>query len=85
MVQGVSVGVAPVLQVDAEAVVALVGQQVELLVAQPVLSSRLAEAVAVIRPGAVEAHRAVAPPLKHRPPPTWWTNPETWETLTGGF
>lgn len=48
MVQGVSVGVAPVLQVDAEAVVGLVGQQVQVLVAEPVFSSRLAEAVAVL-------------------------------------
>lgn len=39
VVQGVSVGVAPVLQVNTEAVVALVGQQVEVLVAQPVFSA----------------------------------------------
>lgn len=48
VVHGVSVVVAPVLQVDAEAVVAVVGEQMELLVAQPVFSSRLAKAPAVL-------------------------------------
>lgn len=48
VVRGVSVVVAPVLQVDAEAAVAVVGQQVERLVAQPVFSSRIAKAVTVL-------------------------------------
>lgn len=71
VVQGVSVGVAPVLQVYAEAVMATVRQQVELLVAQPVLSSRFTEAATVLQPAAVKAHRSVTPPLKHRPASTW--------------
>lgn len=62
--------VAPVLQVDAEAAVAVVGQQVERLVAQPVFSSRIAKAVTVLGPAAVKTHRAVATPLEHRPAPT---------------
>lgn len=70
VVQGVSVGVAPVLHVNAEAVVALAGQQVELLVPQPVFPLRLTEAIAVFRPAAVEIHRAVMPPLEHRPTAT---------------
>lgn len=74
MVHGVSVVVAPVLQVDAEAVVAVVGQQVELLVAQPVFSSRLPKAAAVLRPAAVKTHRAVTAPLEHCPAPAWCTH-----------
>lgn len=70
VVKGVSVGVAPVLHIDAEAVVTLVGQQVELLVPQPVFSSRLTEAIAVLPPGAVKIHRTVSPPLEHGPTAT---------------
>lgn len=69
VVRGVSVVVAPALQVDAEATVTVVGQLVERLVAQPVLSSRIAKAVTVLRPAAVKTHRAVATPLEHRPAP----------------
>lgn len=67
VVGGVSALAAPVLQLDAQAVVALAGQQVERLVAQPVLAVRVAEAASVVSPAAVEAHRAVATPLEHRP------------------
>lgn len=50
------VGVAPVLQVNAEAVVALVRQPVQVLVPQPVFTSRLAKAITVLRPSTVETH-----------------------------
>lgn len=71
MVPGVSVAVAPVLQVDAEAVVTAVGQYVKLLVAQPVFPPGLPKATAVLQPTTVKTHGAIAPPLKHRPPATW--------------
>lgn len=64
-------GVAPILHVDTEAVRALIGQQVEALVAQPVFSFGLTEAVSIFRPTPVKAHRTVTPPLKYRPAPTW--------------
>lgn len=67
VVGGVSALAAPVLQLNAEAVVAVVRQQVERLVSQPVFPPGVAEAVAVVRPAAVKAHRAIAPLLEHRP------------------
>lgn len=67
VVGGVSALTAPILQLDAEAVVAVVRQQVDRLVPQPVFPPRVAEAVAVVRPSAIEAHRAVAALLEHRP------------------
>lgn len=63
--------VAPVLQVDAEAVLALAAQVVDVVVSQPELGVQVAEAVPVLPPAAVEAHRAVQAPLDHRPATTW--------------
>lgn len=63
--------VAPVLQVDAEAVLALAAQFVDVVVAQPELGVQVAEAVPVVPPAAVEAHRAVQAPLDHRPAAAW--------------
>ena len=74
LVESVSVDMAPVLQVDTKAVVALVGQQVEVLVAQPVFSSWFTEAITVLRPTAVKTDQAISPTLKHCPAPTWCTH-----------
>lgn len=71
LVEGVLVLVAPVLQVDAEAVLALAAQVVDVVVAQPELGVQVAEAVPVVPPAAVEAHRAVQAPLDHRPAAAW--------------
>lgn len=56
LIEGVSVGVAPVLHVNAEAVVTLVGQQVNLMVSQPVFSSWFTEAISVFGPASVKVH-----------------------------
>lgn len=48
VVQCMFVGVAPVLKVYTEAVKTLVGQQMQVLVAQPVFSSWLTETIAVL-------------------------------------
>lgn len=74
LVKGVSVDVAPVLQVDAQAVVTLVGEQVKVLVAQPVFPSRLTKAIPVLGPATVKIQRAVTPTLKNRPTTTWCTH-----------
>lgn len=63
--------VAPVLQVDAEAVLALAAQVVNVVISQPELGVQVAEAVPVVPPAAVEAHRAVQAPLDHRPAASW--------------
>lgn len=63
--------VAPVLQVDAEAVLALAAQVMDVIVSQPELGVQITKAVPVIPPAAVEAHRAVQTPLDHRPAASW--------------
>lgn len=62
--------VAPVLQVDSEAVVSLGAQLMYVFVAQPELRVQVAESILVLPPAAVEAHRAVNTPLDHRPATT---------------
>lgn len=63
--------VAPVLQVDAEAVLALAAQVMDVVVSQPELGVQITKAVLVVPPAAVEAHRAVQTPLDHRPAASW--------------
>lgn len=71
LVEGVLVFVAPVLQVDAEAVLALAAQVMDVVVSQPELGVQVAETVPVVPPAAVEAHRAILAPLYHRPAASW--------------
>lgn len=59
--------VAPVLQVDAEAVVSLGAQDVDVIVAQPELGVQVPKTVPVVPPAAVEAQGAVGAPLDHSP------------------
>lgn len=63
--------VAPVLQVDPEAVLSLGAQLVDVLVAQPELRVQVAETVPVVPPVPVKAHRPVDTPLDHGPAATW--------------
>ncbi|PWA33369.1 hypothetical protein CCH79_00014140, partial [Gambusia affinis] len=53
LIQGVPMGVAPVLHVNAEAVVTLVGQQMNMMVAQPVFSSCFTKTISVFSPATV--------------------------------
>lgn len=63
--------VAPVLQVDAEAVLALAAEIMDVVVSQPELRVQIPKAVPVVPPVAVEAHRAVQTPLDYRPATSW--------------
>lgn len=63
--------VAPVLQVDPEAVLSLGAQLVDVFVAQPELRVQVAETVPVVPPVPVKAHRPVDTPLDHGPAATW--------------
>lgn len=60
----------PVLQLDAELVLAGGGEGVQCCVPQPVLSLRTAKALPVFLPCPVEVQRAVLTILDHRPPTT---------------
>lgn len=58
-----------VLQLYTQRHVSFAGQLVDHVVAQPELAAvQLAEARAVLGPGAIEVHAAVLPPLQHGPP-----------------
>lgn len=62
--------VAPVLQVDAEAVISLDGQVMYVVVAQPELCVQVTKSIPVISPVAVKAHRAINSALDHTPATT---------------
>lgn len=79
LIHGMSVNVVPVLHVNAEAVVTLVGKQVKMMVAQPVFSSSLTKTISVFSPTTVKTHRAVTPSLKYSPATAWYTRKQ----LTG--
>ena len=67
LVEGMLVLVAPVLQVDPEAVLSLGAQLVYVFVAQPELWVQVAETIPVVPPVPVKAHWAVDTPLDHSP------------------
>lgn len=71
LVEGMFVLVAPVLQVDPEAVLSLGAQLVYVFVAQPELWVQVAETIPVVPPIPVKAHWPVDTPLDHSPASTW--------------
>lgn len=70
LVEGMFVLVAPVLQVDPEAVLSLCAQLMYVFVAQPELWVQIAETISVVPPVPVKAHRPVDTPLDHSPAAT---------------
>lgn len=78
LIQGVPVGVTPVLHINAKAVVTLVGQQVNMMVAQPMFSSCFTKTISVFGPATIKTDRAVTPVLKYSPASTWYTHVNTW-------
>lgn len=71
LVEGMFMLVAPVLQVDPEAVLSLGAQLVYVFVAQPELRVQVAKTIPVVPPVPVKAHRPVDTPLDHSPAATW--------------
>lgn len=70
LVEGMFMLDAPVFQVDAEAVVSLGAQLMDVIVAQPELWVQVTKSIPVIPPAAVKAHRAIDSPLDHGPTTT---------------
>lgn len=75
LVEGVFVIVAPVLQVNSEAVVSLGAQVMYVVIAQPELWVQVAKTIPVVPPVAVKAHGAVNSPLDNSPATTWGKKP----------
>lgn len=63
--------VAPVLQLDPEAVLSLGTQLMYVFVAQPELRMQVAETIPVVPPVPVKAHWPVDTPLDHSPAAAW--------------
>ena len=70
LIEGVFVLVAPVLQVNAEAVVSLSAEVVGVIVAQPEVCVQVTETLLVVPPESVEGDRTVHTSLDHSPAAT---------------